>query len=32
VIQAVDTPESAAAPAPGGTDIEEILDGDDTSK
>jgi preprotein translocase subunit YajC len=32
VIQAVDTPESTAAPAPGGTDIEEILDGDDTSK
>lgn len=32
VIQAVDTPESTAAAAPGGTDIDEILDGDDTSK
>jgi preprotein translocase subunit YajC len=32
VIQAVDTPETAAADAPGGTDIDEILDADTDKK
>jgi preprotein translocase subunit YajC len=32
VIQAVETPETAAADAPGGTDIDEILDADNDKK